>query len=138
MEDKIIHFENVSKTYKLKGNKTKEALNSVSFDIAQGDIVGLIGLNGAGKSTTVKLLTGIMAPSSGSISVLGFTPHRERKKLCQHYGVMLAERPKMVLFDFSMASSSVAKGWMGMIGPKISSLDTRISSLTSFSRAGVM
>lgn len=117
MEDIVIHFENVSKTYKLKGNKSKEALNSVSFDIAQGDIVGLIGLNGAGKSTTVKLLTGIMAPSSGSISVLGFTPHRERKKLCQHYGVMFGQRTNL-WWDLPLRDSLYIFGKMYGINKK--------------------
>lgn len=47
------------------------ALENVSFSIEKGDIVGLIGLNGAGKSTILKLISGILKPSEGAIEVIG-------------------------------------------------------------------
>jgi homopolymeric O-antigen transport system ATP-binding protein len=47
------------------------ALNDVSFDVRQGEAFGIIGNNGAGKSTMLKLLTGIMRPTSGTITVRG-------------------------------------------------------------------
>ncbi len=53
---------------------TKEALKSINLDISQGEIVGLIGANGAGKTTLVKILAGIVHPSEGDVSILGFTP----------------------------------------------------------------
>ncbi|MCK6599292.1 MAG: ABC transporter ATP-binding protein [Bdellovibrionaceae bacterium] len=48
------------------------AIDNVTFSIQKGDVVGFLGPNGAGKSTTMKIITGFMAPSSGSASVAGF------------------------------------------------------------------
>lgn len=59
---------------KLRGQIKKNffhALSNVSFDVRKGEVVGLIGHNGAGKSTTLKVISGIMKPSSGSVVVRG-------------------------------------------------------------------
>jgi ABC-2 type transport system ATP-binding protein len=48
------------------------AIENVTFSIKKGDVVGFLGPNGAGKSTTMKIITGFMAPSSGTASVAGF------------------------------------------------------------------
>jgi ABC-2 type transport system ATP-binding protein len=53
---------------------TKEALKNINLDIAQGEIIGLIGANGAGKTTLVKILAGIVHPTQGEATVLGFNP----------------------------------------------------------------
>lgn len=47
------------------------ALDGISFDVKKGEVVGLIGLNGSGKSTTLKLVSGILKPTSGSVTVKG-------------------------------------------------------------------
>ena len=47
------------------------AVNDVSFDVKRGEVVGLIGLNGSGKSTTLKIISGILKPSSGSMVIRG-------------------------------------------------------------------
>jgi ABC-2 type transport system ATP-binding protein len=61
------------------------ALTDVSFEVESGQIVGLLGLNGAGKSTTLKCLAGLLAPSSGSITIDGVNivnaPTALRKKI---------------------------------------------------------
>ncbi len=49
-----------------------KAIENVTFSIKKGDVVGFLGPNGAGKSTTMKIITGFMAPSSGSASIAGF------------------------------------------------------------------
>lgn len=71
------------------------AISDVSFTIGRGEMVGYIGQNGAGKSTTIKMLTGIMVPSSGSASVLGFTPWQERKALARRIGVVFGQRTQL-------------------------------------------
>ena len=86
MSKPIISFKNVSKEYTLyksdqerfkalffknKNAKINKALKNVSFDIMPGESVGLIGDNGAGKSTILKLITGVAYPSEGEISVEG-------------------------------------------------------------------
>src|SRR6478752_1902689 len=55
------------------------AVKDISFQIPQGEICGYIGENGAGKSTTIKMLTGILVPTSGKISVGGYVPYQERE-----------------------------------------------------------
>ena len=59
----------VSGLYKYYGEKT--ALENVSFDIARGELVGLLGLNGAGKSTLMNILTGCLSPSRGAVHIGG-------------------------------------------------------------------
>jgi len=55
--------------------QTVEAVAGISFELAQGEIVGFLGPNGAGKTTTLKCLSGLLHPNGGSAQVLGFTPH---------------------------------------------------------------
>ncbi|MNK06193.1 putative ABC transporter ATP-binding protein YxlF [compost metagenome] len=50
----------------------RRAIDHLNFSVSKGDVVGFLGPNGAGKSTTMKIITGFMAPSSGSASVAGF------------------------------------------------------------------
>ncbi|MBL7542895.1 MAG: ATP-binding cassette domain-containing protein [Bdellovibrionaceae bacterium] len=63
----MIEVKNLSKEY-----GSLKAIDDVSFSIKKGDVVGFLGPNGAGKSTTMKIITGFMAPSSGSASISGF------------------------------------------------------------------
>jgi ABC-2 type transport system ATP-binding protein len=62
----MIEIRNLSKRY---GALT--AVNDISFNVNPGEVLGFLGPNGAGKSTTMKMITGFLAPSSGSISVCG-------------------------------------------------------------------
>ena len=75
----MICFQGVSKRY-----GAHEALKDVSFEAPKGQILGLLGQNGAGKTTAMNILTGCLAPSSGTVSVGGFdvlTQPREAKRL---------------------------------------------------------
>lgn len=71
------------------------AVKDISFQIPQGEICGYIGENGAGKSTTIKMLTGILVPTSGEIVVNGFIPHKEREKFVQGIGVVFGQRSQL-------------------------------------------
>lgn len=88
MSDIAIKVDNVSKIYKLyekpmdrlkeslgftKEKKYKEhyALNNVSFDVHKGETVGIIGTNGSGKSTILKIITGVLNPSLGNVEING-------------------------------------------------------------------
>ncbi|WP_017690735.1 ABC transporter ATP-binding protein [Paenibacillus sp. PAMC 26794] len=71
------------------------AVNDISFQIPQGEICGYIGENGAGKSTTIKMLTGILVPTSGQISVGGYVPYQEREKFVQNIGVVFGQRSQL-------------------------------------------
>jgi ABC-2 type transport system ATP-binding protein len=73
----------------------KTAVNDISFSLEPGEVVGYIGVNGAGKSTTIKMLTGILAPSSGSVRVLGRDPHRQRVANAKDIGVVFGQRSQL-------------------------------------------
>jgi ABC-2 type transport system ATP-binding protein len=75
--------------------KDKTAVDNISFAIDTGEMVGYIGVNGAGKSTTIKMLTGILVPSSGKIRVLGRDPHRDRVANAREIGVVFGQRTQM-------------------------------------------
>ncbi len=73
----------------------KEAIKSVSFCIKPGEIVGFIGPNGAGKSTLIKMLCGILVPDAGKIEILGFVPHKHRKRYTRNIGVVFGQRSQL-------------------------------------------
>ncbi len=73
----------------------KVAVHDLSFHVDAGEVVGYIGVNGAGKSTTIKMLTGILHPSGGSIRVLGRDPHRERVANAREIGVVFGQRTQL-------------------------------------------
>ena len=85
-KDIVIEFDHVTKMYKLFKNdkrrllhtfikkikyKEKKAVNDVSFKIERGESVALFGKNGAGKSTILKMITGVTFPTEGNITVNG-------------------------------------------------------------------
>lgn len=71
------------------------AVKDISFNIPQGEICGYIGENGAGKSTTIKMLTGILVPTSGMIRVAGYVPHKEREQFVKGIGVVFGQRSQL-------------------------------------------
>ncbi|RBW68122.1 ABC transporter ATP-binding protein [Bacillus taeanensis] len=71
------------------------AVEDISFNVKQGEMVGYIGENGAGKSTTIKMLTGILTPTSGTVVVNGMNPHKEREKFVQTIGVVFGQRSQL-------------------------------------------
>ena len=99
----IISLRSIGKDYivykKLRGfareRKTVHALSDVSFDISQGEIVGYIGQNGAGKSTTIKIMSGILTPSAGECTVLGRVPYKKRREHVKHIGVVFGQRSSL-------------------------------------------
>jgi ABC-2 type transport system ATP-binding protein len=71
------------------------AVSDVTFSIEPGEMVGYIGANGAGKSTTIKMLTGILTPTSGEITCNGFVPARERTRYVATIGVVFGQRTQL-------------------------------------------
>jgi ABC-2 type transport system ATP-binding protein len=67
------------------------AVNDVSLSIPEGEIFGIIGPNGAGKTTTVECISGLRAPDSGSVSVYGLSPQKDRNAIREFVGVQLQE-----------------------------------------------
>jgi ABC-2 type transport system ATP-binding protein len=82
-----INIDNVHKSY-----GDIEALKGISFEIMEGQIFGYLGPNGSGKTTTIKLLLGLIKPSDGRVRVFGEDPYPDNinaKNIRQHIGSML-------------------------------------------------
>lgn len=75
--------------------KTKVAVNNISFSIDEGEMVGYIGANGAGKSTTIKMLTGILTPTSGNVTVDEMVPQKNRIKNNMQIGAVFGQRTQL-------------------------------------------
>ena len=88
----MIKFENVTKTY----NKKVKAVDDVSFRVKGGEIVGFIGPNGSGKTTTMKMLTGIIRADVGKITINGFNIRHDPIKAKESIGY-IADSPDMFL-----------------------------------------
>lgn len=107
----MIHVENMSKEFispkKYPGFKgavkglfsnekvRKLAVDNISFDIAKGEMVGYIGSNGAGKSTSIKMMTGILTPTSGRCTVNGIVPYENRQINAANIGVVFGQRTQL-------------------------------------------
>lgn len=108
----IIKVKNVSKVYKINKRKSglfgavlnlfapryekKIAVSDMNFSIEEGEAVAFIGSNGAGKSTTIKMLSGILYPSEGEITVASYVPYKQRKKYVSNIGVVLGQKSQLV------------------------------------------
>jgi ABC-2 type transport system ATP-binding protein len=107
----LINLENVTKDFKIykreKGvvnalkslvsrqYETKRAVDGISFSIERGEAIGYIGANGAGKSTTLKILSGILTPTSGQVLVDGIVPYVDRKLNAMKIGVVFGQRTQL-------------------------------------------
>ena len=106
----VIEVKNLTKVFKTnkkyKGKEwfkhlfrrekiVKEAVDDITFSVAEGEALAFIGPNGAGKSTTIKMLTGILYPTSGDIKVLGYNPSKERVKLSREIGTVFGQKEQL-------------------------------------------
>jgi ABC-2 type transport system ATP-binding protein len=73
----------------------KVAVDGITIAVEPGEVVGYIGVNGAGKSTTIKMLTGVLVPTSGRVNVLGRDPHRQRVANARDIGVVFGQRSQL-------------------------------------------
>lgn len=89
-----ISFQSVSKTFQTARGPF-QALDGVSFDIAQGEFFGLLGPNGAGKTTLISILAGLAKATSGTVSVLGTNVNTQAAEARKKLGVV----PQELVFD---------------------------------------
>lgn len=96
---KVIEKEEGIKGYlkNLIKPKYKEftAVNGISFNIEEGELVGYIGENGAGKSTTIKMLTGLLTPTSGNIIVNNLVPNEKRIQNNRNIGAVFGQKTQL-------------------------------------------
>ncbi len=95
MTGPIIECAGLTRDFRRRGKPMLRALDAVSFTVEPGAAVGYIGANGAGKSTTIKLLTGILVASSGTVRTCGLDPVRERIALSRQIGVVFGQRSQL-------------------------------------------
>ncbi len=73
----------------------KHAVRDVSFDVAEGEILGLVGANGAGKTTLVKMLAGIIHPTRGDASVLGYRPWERHNDFRRRIALIMGQKAQL-------------------------------------------
>jgi ABC-2 type transport system ATP-binding protein len=99
------HFTVRRSTGRLRREKRLvRAVDGITFGVAEGECVGYIGANGAGKSTTIKMLTGILVPTAGTVRVAGLEPVRQRRELARRIGVVFGQRSQL-WWDLPLAES---------------------------------
>lgn len=107
----IISVKNLSKTFKkpirgegingmIKSFFSKKydevkAVDNISFDIKEGEIVGYIGANGAGKSTTIKMMCGILYPTDGEVKIDGMSFEKDRQAINKQMGVVFGQKTQL-------------------------------------------
>ncbi|MVU76049.1 ATP-binding cassette domain-containing protein [Nocardia sp. ET3-3] len=103
MSGAIIDIEGLTRTFALskkegRWRRRRELLTAVddmSFRVEPGAAVGYIGANGAGKSTTIKMITGILVPTAGRLRTCGLDPVRQRRELASRIGVVFGQRSQL-------------------------------------------
>lgn len=83
---------------------TTRAVDGVSFSVDEGELIGYLGSNGAGKSTTIKMLSGILVPTDGRVEVNGVVPWEQRERNALQIGVVFGQRTQL-WWDLPLADS---------------------------------
>lgn len=98
------NFEYYEKSEGLKGSfknlfirkkLIKEAVKNLSFSIERGEIVGFLGKNGAGKTTSLKILSGILYPTSGKAEILGYTPWERKNEFKKKISIIMGQKNQL-------------------------------------------
>ncbi len=106
-----IEVKNLCKSY-----AHVKAVENINFSICRGDVFGLLGANGAGKSTTIECILGTKKQDSGTVSILGINPQKERKKLFERVGVQFQEanyQDKIKVAELCEVTASLYKNSLG-------------------------
>lgn len=75
--------------------KTVEAVKAISFSVEEGDIVGYIGANGSGKTTTLKMLSGLIRPTAGTLTVGGFIPAQRKTAFKNMFALVMGQKNQL-------------------------------------------
>jgi ABC-2 type transport system ATP-binding protein len=101
--DRTVGFGATVKGLVKRRYKMIDAIREVSFDAHGGEILGVLGPNGSGKTTTLKCVSGLLTPTSGTVDVFGFTPFRRPYDFLRRIGFIMGQRsqlhPDVSVFD---------------------------------------
>jgi ABC-2 type transport system ATP-binding protein len=98
MSGPIIETHELGRDFRVREGlrrRTVTAVDRLTMRVEAGEAVGYIGANGAGKSTTIKMLTGILVPTRGSVATCGLRPVRDRRRLAREVGVVFGQRSQL-------------------------------------------
>lgn len=101
------------------------AVDQITFTVDQGEIFGFLGANGAGKTTAMRMLSGLLTPTSGEATVAGFDVYRQAEQIKQHIGYM---SQKFSLYG-SLTVRENIRFFGGVYGIKDKPLETKMESL---------
>ncbi len=112
MDKHTIEVKNLSKSFNisakepgLKGTikhffkrqtKSLKVIKDISFKIKEGEIIGFLGANGAGKTTILKMLCGLIYPSEGSIIVSGYLPYRRKENFLKNISLIMGQKQQLI------------------------------------------
>ncbi|WP_240417002.1 ABC transporter ATP-binding protein [Paenibacillus periandrae] len=91
-QEVVLSVQNVKKSI-----KRKEIIKGISFEVYAGEIFGFLGPNGSGKTTTIRMLVDLIAPSEGTITICGYDVHKEHNKALQYVGCIV-ENPELYTY----------------------------------------
>lgn len=80
------------------------ALKGIDFSVEAGELVGVLGPNGAGKSTAMKILCGVLYPTAGEVTVMGFCPWKQRMRYVANIGAVFGQKSQLI-WDIPPADS---------------------------------
>lgn len=98
-----------------RASRVLTAVNDITFAVAPGECIGYIGANGAGKSTMIKILCGILTPTAGRVRVCGLDPVPQRTTLARQIGVVFGQRSQL-WWDLPLIESFRILGAIHRIG----------------------
>lgn len=101
------------------------AVNKISFEVSEGEIFGFLGANGAGKTTAMKILSGLLTPSSGQAKVAGFDVYNETESIKKQIGYM---SQKFSLYENLTVGENI-RFFGGIYGIKRSELNSKSEKL---------
>jgi ABC-2 type transport system ATP-binding protein len=120
MENQVITVRNLMKKF-----GSFVANDNLNFEVYKGEIFGFLGANGAGKTTALRILSGLSRPTSGEVNVAGFDAYRQPEMIKRHIGYMCQ---KFSLYeDLTVKENIMLYG--GIYGMKLALLKTRLHNL---------